>query len=728
MSDYLWDGQGSDPATERLEELLRPHATTVLAPPFERQRHGLDRPGPRWLVAAAALLLLGLGVLWMVDGPGPEPILQQALRSAPPADPVHVVSSPASIPMEPGELTGDVIAAMSLDAASVWNSVRNLSLLIEDKTGDVRERRVVVTSKHDSDGRRRYAIFTGPHDVAGVQLLTIDRGTHADDMWLYMPGGGGMLTRISGSSKRGSFMGTDFRFEDLCAGWLAEVTTELLGEEGIEVGGESVDAWRLLTPHSRGAASGHGSSYSRVETWVSQDDFLPRQVHFYDRHDELERILTIPTVDEDSGLVVPMSFVMENVKRGTRTEVLVKDHRLFDDPAELPDAMFTPEFLQPELSLAGSWPRPQSSDPIVLMDEALGPPPGQGDDWIRPNTVTIYPAVDGNVHFPQLSPDRATLAFEVNVPADKRTTLWTAPWNDGALDGPATELVPPSPVVSLEGDRYRAGKRIIHGLSWAPSGPFGYAYSLSDSQGTQDIYIDGWSQLVGSLGSANKNPTWDPAGGRFVFSSGRTGNGDLYLWDGDAGGVELQLTFDDKNGELYPSFNHAGDKVAFVRAGRDGSHIMVLDVNMFTVLALVQWDGGDSTRPVFSPDDTRLAFFSNKGTDSVQEFGLWVTDSLPGGTPRNIAPRVKVPSKGTAYWTPDGKYLLAALDNPDARDPLCFLPVEGGSARCLAGADARTFRDPFLVVSEGKWLVIATARGPGSRWQSLVVFEMDPLP
>jgi len=334
---------------------------------------------------------------------------------------------------------------------------------------------------------------------------------------------------------------------------------------------------------------------------------------------------------------------------------------------------------------------------------------------------------EGNVLVPQLSPDGATLAYEVNYPAEKRTELWTVPWRDATAAGRPERLAPARSAILLERG---AGKRIIHGLAWARTGPHAFAYSVSDSAGTQDIYVDGWSLMVESPGAANKNPTWDPTASRFVFSSGRTGNGDLYLWDGDAGGAELQLTFDSDNGELYPKFNPFGDKVAFVRAGRRGSHVMVLDIHMFTAIALVQWEGVDSTRPSWSPDGSQLAFFSNKASDSVFEFGLWTTDSRPGGSPRLIAPRVKVPSKGAARWTPDGKYVLAVLDDPDQGDPVCFFPVDGGGARCLAGA--RTVRDPFLTVHEDRWLVIATAQQMAGEdpllWQTLVVFELEPLP
>ncbi len=329
---------------------------------------------------------------------------------------------------------------------------------------------------------------------------------------------------------------------------------------------------------------------------------------------------------------------------------------------------------------------------------------------------------EGNTHYPQFSPDGSQIAYEVNYPAEKRTELFLVGWAGRSRVGEAVRLVPESMATS---SRYGAGKRITHGFSWASKGAYAYAYSVSDASGAQAIYVDNWSEMVSYQNSANKNPDWDPNEARFVYSSGRSGNGDLYLWD--AGG-DVQLTFDEKNAELYPAFNKAGDKVAYVRQGKGGSHIFVLDINMFTSLPLVQYDGKESTRPSFSPDGTKLAFFSNKATDSVTKFGLWVTDARPGSTPRNIAPNVHLPSKGAASWTPDGRAVVAAKDAPDEGDPICLYPVDGGSPNCLEAIGTRNNRDPELTEIDGSWRLIYTAQDRVSSdeatWLQIYVYDL----
>lgn len=328
---------------------------------------------------------------------------------------------------------------------------------------------------------------------------------------------------------------------------------------------------------------------------------------------------------------------------------------------------------------------------------------------------------EGNVYYPQFSPDGSQIAYEVNYPSEKRTELWMVGWRGRSTDGSAMKLVPESMASS---SRYGGGKRITHGFSWAGTGKHAFAYSVSDSTGAQAIYVDGWSDMVAFGNSANKNPDWDPNEARFVFSSGRSGNGDLYLWDS---GDPMQLTYDEENAELYPIFDNSGKKVAYVRQGKGGSHIFVLDVTNFTTQALVQYEGKESTRPSFSPDSTKVAFFSNKATESVTRFGLWVTDARPGSTPRNIASQVYLPSKGAASWTPDGRAVIAVKDDPAAGDPICIFPVDGGAAQCL-DLGTRNNRDPELQLLDGSWRLIYTAQDKVSEsaatWREMYVADL----
>ena len=249
-----------------------------------------------------------------------------------------------TVPAAASAQTAQEIIDKSSENRNVRNSVQTMVLKIYDKSGRSRERTIESKVKEGADGKARsYVRFGEPEDVEGVQFLTIRNPGGEDDQWLYMPAGG-ILNRISGSSKKGSFMGTDFRFEDLEVGAADEGTHTLLGEEQVTVAGATYDAWKIETVPNPDLKS----SYTKFVTWVSKDDYVPRQVEFYDKKAELEKRLTLKEVKQEGEVMIPTLTVMENLKRGTKTEIVVTDYKVNVDAAELPDEIFTPDYLQSE--------------------------------------------------------------------------------------------------------------------------------------------------------------------------------------------------------------------------------------------------------------------------------------------------------------------------------------------------------------------------------------------
>lgn len=242
------------------------------------------------------------------------------------------------------EMTAEQIIGKSTENRNVKNSVQTMTMKIYGKDGRSRERTIVSKLKEGEDGRSRsYVRFEAPDDVAGVQFLAVQNPDGEDEQWLYMPAGE-ILNQISGSSQKGYFMGTDFTFEDLGVGAsVDEGTHTLLGSETITVGGAAIEAYKIETVPKPEMKSG----YSKLVTWIDKAEFMPRQVEFYDaRKGELTKRMLLEEVKKDGELLIPIRTVMDNLKRGTKTEIIVGDYKIDVPPEELPDTMFTPEFLQ----------------------------------------------------------------------------------------------------------------------------------------------------------------------------------------------------------------------------------------------------------------------------------------------------------------------------------------------------------------------------------------------
>ena len=64
------------------------------------------------------------------------------------------------------------------------------------------------------DGDKSIFIFEHPRDVSGTAVLTFTHKQGPDDQWLYLPALK-RVKRISSDNKTGSFVGSEFAYEDL---------------------------------------------------------------------------------------------------------------------------------------------------------------------------------------------------------------------------------------------------------------------------------------------------------------------------------------------------------------------------------------------------------------------------------------------------------------------------------------------------------------------------------
>ena len=140
---------------------------------------------------------------------------------------------------------------------------------IYDRSGRSRVRKITSRVKEGDDGiARSHVRFIEPEDVEGVQFLTIENPDGDDDQWLYMPAGG-ILNRISGSSRRGSFMGSDFTYADMTDRNLDSYDYELLQETDID----GVAVWVVdAIPNTKKEIDETG--YTRQVIFVRKDNHV----------------------------------------------------------------------------------------------------------------------------------------------------------------------------------------------------------------------------------------------------------------------------------------------------------------------------------------------------------------------------------------------------------------------------------------------------------------------
>jgi hypothetical protein len=216
------------------------------------------------------------------------------------------------------------------------NTVQTIRLELTSKSGTVKEY-VLLTHTRSVDGlEQSHAMFTAPEGLHGMQFLRLQRKGAEDEKWMYMPAGDS-LTSIAGSKRTGSFIGTDFTYEDMELGDVNAGTHELLGTETIEVGGAQVACHKIATTPGEGLET----AYGKLVTWISTDGGVPRRILMFDRDGTTEaKRLSFEAITAEGSRTVATRMRMENLQKGSSTLLEVTAYRLDVPAEELPDRLF----------------------------------------------------------------------------------------------------------------------------------------------------------------------------------------------------------------------------------------------------------------------------------------------------------------------------------------------------------------------------------------------------
>ncbi|MBR6296313.1 MAG: outer membrane lipoprotein-sorting protein [Treponema sp.] len=234
-------------------------------------------------------------------------------------------------------LSGYDIMKKADEVPSPKTSSSTATLTIHSKKGNDRIREVIMKSKDYGDVEKEVIVFTTPKDVAGTGYLMFNykedsKGNKKDsDNWLYMPAMK-KTRRIasSGSESEGSFMGTDFTYQDMGDRSLSKYNYNLLGEESVD----GVSCYKVEC-----ISKAHTEKDPRYITYISKSDFIMRKCEFYDRQNQLHRVLTCSNFTTIKGFTTAQKMKMENVQTGTWS--LIETKNITYDANDIDDSIFT---------------------------------------------------------------------------------------------------------------------------------------------------------------------------------------------------------------------------------------------------------------------------------------------------------------------------------------------------------------------------------------------------
>ncbi len=194
------------------------------------------------------------------------------------------------------------------------NGISDIEMILIDKRGNERVRRLRNFSKDFGDDDYSLMFFQSPADVKDTGFLTYDYDEEErdDDQWLYLPALK-KTKRIATGDKSGSFMGSDFSYADLTDRPLSAYDYKILEES--EVRGAPV--WVIESvPRTEKEIDETGTVKSVV--FVRKDNFMVVRSKSWLKKGQRNKYLDVISLSQIDGIWVATEMTM-TTKKGKTT-------------------------------------------------------------------------------------------------------------------------------------------------------------------------------------------------------------------------------------------------------------------------------------------------------------------------------------------------------------------------------------------------------------------------
>jgi hypothetical protein len=213
-------------------------------------------------------------------------------------------------------------------------------MVIKERGGSSRELMLDQYSKDGPNGSRGVMQFQRPASVAGTRFLTMETPRGVNDQWIFLPSIG-KVRRIAASEGSGSFMGSDFSYDDIAsASRSVDVDNHRLLRE------ETLNGRVCYVLESTPKDSGY--QYSRMIQWIDKESSVLYKLELYDRRNvaaggTLVKVIEMGNFKDVQGRLTPHSTTVTTVAAGTSTELIIEIIR-YDE--NVPEGVFTTRYLE----------------------------------------------------------------------------------------------------------------------------------------------------------------------------------------------------------------------------------------------------------------------------------------------------------------------------------------------------------------------------------------------
>ncbi|WP_457748647.1 outer membrane lipoprotein-sorting protein [Sulfurimonas sp.] len=199
------------------------------------------------------------------------------------------------------------------------DSSSNMKMTLINANNQKRERHMKMIILEKESGNKSLMTFLSPADVKGTKFLNYEHIHKDDDQWLYLPAIK-RVKRIASKNKSGSFMGSEFSYEDLSS---FSVKKYIFSGEAKE---ETINGIHYYV--GKRVPVSKNSGYTKQISWVDAQTFLIKKVEYYDRKKELLKTAIFDDYKKIKGVWRVGTMTMSNHQNNKKTILVWENEKI----------------------------------------------------------------------------------------------------------------------------------------------------------------------------------------------------------------------------------------------------------------------------------------------------------------------------------------------------------------------------------------------------------------
>ena len=187
----------------------------------------------------------------------------------------------------------------------------DMVMILKNRHGEESKRNIRNrTLEVQGDGDKSLVIFDRPRDVKGTALLNFSHKEGNDDQWLYLPALK-RVKRISSANKSGSFMGSEFAYEDVTSQEVEKYNYKWIKDETLD--GKACFVFERYPTYKN-------SGYTRQVVWLDKEAYRIYKIEYFDRKNSLLKTLVYRGYEKYLDQYwYPAEMFMDNHQTGKST-------------------------------------------------------------------------------------------------------------------------------------------------------------------------------------------------------------------------------------------------------------------------------------------------------------------------------------------------------------------------------------------------------------------------